>query len=172
MCAVSTTKPNWEFETEEPFSLRAAHIGRQAGARRLGASLYELGPGAIGSPYHVHHANEELLVVLSGTPTVRRPDGRHRLAPGDVIAFPPGAEGAHRVENDSDAPARVLIVSTMQFPDVAEHPDSGKVLAITGPPPHSGEFLAFRREDAVPLLEGETDLTPPPRSGEPPDADG
>jgi uncharacterized cupin superfamily protein len=169
MSAISTTDAAWEFEIEEPFVLRAARIGRQAGARRLGASLYELGPGAIGSPYHVHHANEELLVVLSGTPTVRRPDGRHRLAPGDLIAFPPGRDGAHRVENDSDEPARVLIISTMQFPDVAEHLDSGKVLAITGPPPDTGEFLAFRRADAVEILEGEDDLARAAGGSEPAD---
>src|SRR4051812_43676107 len=59
------------------------------------------------------------------------------LAPpgaGEVVAFPRGAEGAHRVANpDDDEPARVLLVSTMRFPEVAEYPDTGATLTLTEP---------------------------------------
>jgi len=50
-------------------------VGAQAGARELAANVYELDPGAVGSPLHVHHANEELLLVLAGTIAAR--PGRH-----------------------------------------------------------------------------------------------
>jgi uncharacterized cupin superfamily protein len=50
-----------------------------------------------------------------------------------VLAFGVGAPGAHRVFNDSDAPARVLLISTMVFPEVAEHLDTGTTLAMTAP---------------------------------------
>ena len=152
---INVVDVRWEHEVEAPVTLRAARVGAQAGSERLGAALYELGPGAWVSPYHAHHDNEELLVVLAGRPTLRRPGGTDELATGDVVAFPAGPEGAHRVENQRDEPARVLVVSTMVFPDVVEHPDSAKVLALTGPPPHDGELLAFRRADAVHPLEGE-----------------
>lgn len=51
-----------------------------------------------------------------------------------MVAFPRGERGAHRVTNGSSDVARVLIVSTMHFPEVAEHGDTSAVLAMTGPP--------------------------------------
>ncbi|MGH2967848.1 MAG: cupin domain-containing protein, partial [Solirubrobacteraceae bacterium] len=112
--------------------LRALRAGAHAGARELGATLYEIDPGGAVSPYHVHHGNEELLVVLSGTPRLRTPEGVRELESGAVVAFPRGADGAHHVSNAAQEPARVLLVSTMNFPEVAEHLDTGAVLAMTG----------------------------------------
>jgi uncharacterized cupin superfamily protein len=50
-----------------------------------------------------------------------------------VVGFPTGADGAHRVRNVSQMPARYLIVSTMRFPEVAEQLDTGTMLAMRGP---------------------------------------
>jgi uncharacterized cupin superfamily protein len=157
---VSTADPNWLFQMTDPFEAKAAPVGFQAGAQRLGATLYELGAGACASPMHLHHGNEELLVVLSGMPAIRRREGRAQLSPGDVVSFRAGPEGAHRVENDGPDPARVLIVSTMSFPDVVEHLDSDKVLVMMGPPAAGGEMAAFRRDDAVHPSYGEEDIAP------------
>jgi uncharacterized cupin superfamily protein len=127
-------RPEWDSElSDAPFRARAMRVGERAGAEALGATLYEVAPGGAVSPYHAHHANEELLVVLAGEPEVRSPDGRRRLEPGAVVAFVAGERGAHRVTNPGPEPARVLLVSTMRFPDVAEHLDTGAWLAITGP---------------------------------------
>jgi uncharacterized cupin superfamily protein len=112
---------------------RAQRVGAAAGATRLGATVYEIDPGGAVSPYHVHHGNEEMLVVLAGTPSLRTPEGTRRLEAGALVAFRRGGDGAHQVFNASDAPARVLLISTMHFPDVAEHVDTGATLAITSP---------------------------------------
>src|SRR5207248_1693244 len=40
----------------------------------LGMSVYELPPGQTQCPYHFHHGNEEMILVLRGRPTLRRPD--------------------------------------------------------------------------------------------------
>ena len=125
--------PEWDAEMPDaPFRARAMRAGARAGAHELGATLYEIAPGGAISPYHFHHANEELLVVLAGSPEIRTPGGRQRLAAGAVVAFPRGEDGAHAVANPGPDPARVLLVSTMHFPDVAEHVDTGAVLTITG----------------------------------------
>jgi uncharacterized cupin superfamily protein len=79
---------------------------------------------------HVHHANEELLLVLSGTPTLRSPEGTQLLAAGAVIAFARGHVGAHSLVNRSDAPVRYLLVSTTNRPDVVEYPDTGATLVV------------------------------------------
>jgi uncharacterized cupin superfamily protein len=124
----------WDLDaTDSPMRGRAARVGAHAGARELGASVYELQPGGAISPYHLHHGNEELLVVLAGRPALRTEAGTRTLAPGAVVAFPAGPDGAHRVFNPSGHEARVLLVSTMRFPEVAEHADTGTVLTMTGP---------------------------------------
>ena len=127
-------EPDFEQHEREGFTYGRARIGRQAGAERLGASLYEIPPGEALFPYHWHAANEELLIVLAGRPALRTPDGRRELEEGEVVAFRVGPDGAHQVQNRSDATARVLIVSTMIAPEVSAYPDTGKVGAFTRPP--------------------------------------
>jgi uncharacterized cupin superfamily protein len=118
--------PEWDAERDhEPYRWRRARLGRQAGSRDLGASLFEVPPGAATFPLHIHHANEELLFVLAGRPTLRTPDGERELVPGEVVAFPAGRAGGHTVENRSDEPVRYLIVSTMRAPEVNEFPETG-----------------------------------------------
>jgi uncharacterized cupin superfamily protein len=154
-------EPEFDAEQDEPgFRWRRARLGRQAGAERLGASLFEIPPGAAAFPYHFHFANEELLVVVSGRPSLRGPDGTRELAEGEVVAFPVGERGAHQVVNRGDEPVRVLVVSEMIGPDVVVMPDAGKVQARENAPgaPEPGLWQIFRSSDSVGYLEGE----PPP----------
>jgi uncharacterized cupin superfamily protein len=111
---------------------RGTRVGAAAGARELGCTLYELDPGGQASPYHMHHANEELLLVLDGVLELRTPEGTREIIRGAVVVFPAGAGGAHRLRNVSDAPARYVMVSTMRFPEVAEQLDTGTVLVLKG----------------------------------------
>src|SRR5918996_278104 len=122
-------EPEWDAEQDrQPFTWRRARLARQAGSERLGASLYELPPGASSFPPHVHHANEEMIVVLAGHPTLRTIDSERRLEPGELVACPTGRSGAHRLDNREEEPARVLVISTMLAPELIESPDSGKLL--------------------------------------------
>jgi uncharacterized cupin superfamily protein len=120
----------WQHELG---GVRGTLVGAAAGARDLGATVIELPPGAQAAPYPLHHGNEEMLIVLSGTPELRTPAGVRTLEPGAVVAFVAGAEGAHRVSNASGEPCRYVMISTMRFPDVAEHVDTGATLAIREP---------------------------------------
>jgi uncharacterized cupin superfamily protein len=125
-------------------AVRGARVGAAAGSVELGCSVFELDPGGQAAPYHVHHGQEELLVVLEGTLELRTPSGTRPLARGAIVGFPAGPGGAHRVRNTSDDVARYLIVSTMRYPEVAEHPDIGTVLAMRGP----GDGWAFPADSA------------------------
>ena len=150
--------PDFEPREEWPagYEGRFARLGRQAGTERLGASAYELPPGQSICPYHWHAANEELLIVLRGSPTVRTPGGESQLAAGDVVAFPTGEAGAHKVTNAGPEPALVLIVSEMRLPEVAGYPDSEKVMARA---PADGEELRaiFRLADRTGYWDGEAE---------------
>src|SRR6185437_16655292 len=134
--AVDFDDPRWEADKYP--GRRVARVGAQAGARELGASVYELDPGVVGSPLHVHHANEELLLVLAGTLSLRGPDGTGILSAGAVVAFPRGQAGTHSLVNRSDAPVRYLVVSTTNCPDVVEYPDTGATLVVL-----AGQRLAY-----------------------------
>jgi uncharacterized cupin superfamily protein len=151
-----------EFDAQQdkpPFSWRRARLGRQAGSEALGASLFELPPGASSFPLHVHHANEEMIVVLAGRPTLRTIDGERELEPGELIACPAGRRGGHRVDNRTEEPARFLVVSTMHAPEVNEFPDSGKVwVRDYAPGGDAGESeidKVLRVGDEVDYLDGE-----------------
>jgi uncharacterized cupin superfamily protein len=126
--SVDFTQPSWDADRFP--GRHVAPVGAQAGARELAANVYELDPGAVGSPSHVHHANEELLLVLAGTLSLRGPDDIRLLSAGAVVAFPRGRAGAHSLVNRSDAPVRYLVVSTTNCPDVVEYPDVGATLVV------------------------------------------
>ena len=121
----------WDFDRE---GTRAAWLGRRAGAELLGASVYELEPEARWADLHFHHANEEMLFVVSGTPTLITGDDERVLEPGEVVALPRGKPGTHRVENRSEENTRFLITSTNVFPDVVEYPERASVFVLTEPP--------------------------------------
>ena len=160
MSEVNVFDPEWdEHQDEPPFTWRRARIGRRAGSEKLGASLFEVPPGASTFPLHLHHANEELLVVVAGRPTLRTLEGESELVAGEVVAFPAGRRGAHRLDNRTEEPVEVLLVSTMLAPEINEYPDSGKVWARSYPP--GGEpgpeaaFLIARPEDNLDYMDGE-----------------
>lgn len=125
-------EPQWDAEYDKPpFRWRRARLGRQVGCEKLGASLFEIPPGASSFPLHAHYANEELIFVLEGRPTLRTLEAERQLEPGDVVACPVGRRGSHRLDNRQDGHARVLVVSTMLAPELVEYPDTGKVWGRT-----------------------------------------
>jgi uncharacterized cupin superfamily protein len=165
MTAANAFEPQFEpGDYPDGYRGRWAPVGRQAGAEHLGASVYEIDPGQVLCPYHWHAGNEELLIVLRGTPTLRTPAGRRPLAEGEVVAFPAGEEGAHTVINTTGDPARVLLLSEMNAPDVIVYPDSDKVLARqeASGTPAEGIRALFRLGDQVDYWEGEV----PPHDAE------
>jgi len=119
------------------------------GARALGLTVYELPPGQSAFPYHYELGREEWLLVLSGRPTLRDPDDEYQLEPGDLIVFPEGEEGAHKVTNNGEEVARIAMLSNTDEPSVAFYPDSGKI----GLWP-AGKL--FRLADEVDYFDGET----------------
>jgi uncharacterized cupin superfamily protein len=150
--------PEFDGETErEGFRTRRAKLGARAGSRRLGASLFEIHPGQAAFPLHYHLGNEELLVAVSGRPTLRTMDGERVLDEGELVAFPVGEAGAHQVVNRTQQPVRILIVSEMRSPDIVVRAESGKISAFGRPPGSEGEGMhgVYFERDSVPFWEGE-----------------
>jgi uncharacterized cupin superfamily protein len=140
-----------EPDADDPEGYRALalRIGPLVGASRLGLSVYELPPGQSICPYHYEAGDEEWLLVLEGRPSVRTPAGEEELEPGEVVCFPEGEEGAHKVTNRGEGSVRVAMLSTKREPAVCVYPDSNKV--GVWPP---GKL--FRLDDDVDYWDGES----------------
>ncbi|MFN8223350.1 MAG: cupin domain-containing protein [Gaiellales bacterium] len=127
-------------ENNEPgYRFRRLRLREALGLELLGGSIYELDPGQRLWAYHWHHANEELAIVLDGQVTLRTTDGERPVAEGEMLGFRRGPGGAHQLRNDGDAPARILMLSTTNLPDLCEYPDSGKLGAFGGFPFHRND---------------------------------
>ncbi|SCC20963.1 cupin domain-containing protein [Kosakonia oryziphila] len=98
-------------------------------ASKLGASIDTLPPGKRGCPFHLHHAQEEMFIVLNGRGTLRIGDEERAIEEGDVICIPPGKAWPHQIINTSDQPLLYLSISTMESPEICEYPDADKFLA-------------------------------------------
>jgi uncharacterized cupin superfamily protein len=118
---------DWDTRSErDGYRHRSVAVGKRLGAELLGATVYELPPGERTWPYHWETVSEEWVLVLEGRPTLRTPEGERELGAGDVAVFPRGPAGAHALENRSDDPARVVLLSTKGPLEVVHYPDSGK----------------------------------------------
>ncbi len=119
-------------------------------ASKLGAGFDILAPGKRSCPYHFHHAQEEMFVVLEGEGTLRVAGEMVPVRAGDVVFIPPGAEYPHQFINTSGAPMKYLSISTQERPELCEYPDSGKVAGYT-----RGLRIIQRPADSLNYWDGE-----------------
>lgn len=142
-----------ELDERRPagFASRAAALRQLLGGERVGLTVFELPPGERATPYHYELGNEEWLIVLSGRPTLRTPEGEVELGPWETVFFPDGEAGAHQVSNRTAETLRIAMWSTRHRPCVHVYPDSGKL--FVRPP---GVFFRLEDADAVGYWDGET----------------
>ncbi len=106
-------------------------VGAAIGAKDLGCMYMQVEPGKRAFPFHNHHGNEEMFVILEGTGTYRFHDQEHEITAGSICGAPKGGpETAHQIINTGDIVLKYLAISTMNDPDICEYPDSGKFSAI------------------------------------------
>jgi uncharacterized cupin superfamily protein len=155
MSKLNANDGEFQYDAEDPEGFKAGmkRFGRDLGATATGMSIYELPPGQAICPYHYEYAEEEWLVVLEGTPTLRTPEGFETLEPWDAVFFPPGPEGAHGVRNDTEDTVRVLMFSTVTHPAASVYPDSGKIGIWTGNP---DDDVLVQKASRVDYYAGET----------------
>lgn len=120
------------------FEAQLGPLAEPLGAEKLGYRMVMLPPGKTGWPYHSHHVNEEMFFILEGTGVLRFADKIYTVKPGDVISCPPGPQGPHQLTNTSATPMKYLAVSTREFPDICEYPDSDKIGVYMDVPDNAG----------------------------------
>ncbi len=131
---------------DEGFRVRGARLGPHLAAQTWNATVYELAPGEATAGYHYKWCREEWALVLSGAPTLRHADGESVLRTGDILCFPEGPSGAHRLFNGSAATARLIVFSTSAGrPMSAFFPEDGTVLVCVS----DRERFLFRHADQI-----------------------
>jgi uncharacterized cupin superfamily protein len=126
-------------------------VSRAVGSTGTAMYVYDLAPGRSSCPYHYEY-EEEWLLVLDGTIVVRTPDGEQMLERGEIVCFPAGPTGAHKVMNRAESTARVMMFSSAHVPAVSVYPDSDKIGVWPG---DEANELVFKRGTAVLYSEGE-----------------
>ena len=146
--------------TAQHFDGRMGSVGSRIGARKLGYNITAVPPGARAFPFHSHRVNEEMFFILEGSGEVRIGNERHAVRSGDFIANPPGGpETAHQLINTGTGELKYLAVSTLEYPEICDYPDSGKFLVAEQPRNADGSVSGFRHigraESAFDYWDGE-----------------
>jgi uncharacterized cupin superfamily protein len=102
-------------------------LGATAKSKNLIFDLRLLNPGQFSFPYHFHHNSEEMMMIVSGTMTLRTEEGFEIMTAGDIVYFETGETGAHQFYNHSSEPCTYLDIRTLYGIDVSEYPDSRKI---------------------------------------------
>jgi len=150
--------PVYRGESGERFEFHMASLARAVGGRAIGANVTTVKPGKAGFPLHHHHANEEHFFILSGTGVLRMGDETYPVRPQDyIVTLPGGPETAHQLVNAGDEDLVYLAISTMQYPEVAGYPESGKtgVRLTAGETPEARFLLRDGDKDSVGYWDGE-----------------
>lgn len=130
----SSTSPRGKFSRANKDVSVA--LGRKPGSLNLverhpfDVQICRIPPGTIRCPYHSHSAQWEFYHVISGSGSVRHPDGQTAIEADDAFIFPPNEP--HQLINDSTADLVVYIVADNPIGESCYYPDSQKWAVKSG----------------------------------------
>ena len=123
-----------------PFEQGTLYKGSDAGfaallgLKGLGIRYNEVPAGKSSCPFHNHHVEEELFIVLEGEGTYRYGPNSYPFKAGDVLGAPTGGkETAHQIINTGSVMLKYLGVANNAATEVCEYPDSGKFQVSSRP---------------------------------------
>jgi uncharacterized cupin superfamily protein len=133
----------------EPFASRVQGrvkraLGDVFGLRNFGVNLTRLAPSAISALRHAHTAQDELIYILEGHPTLVTDAGETQLAPGMCAGFRAGSGDAHHLQNRTASDVLYLEVGDRSPGDQASYPDDDIAAALGA----DGKWL-FTRKDGT-----------------------
>jgi uncharacterized cupin superfamily protein len=145
-----------DVEENGLYTSSRGQISDHIGAKKLGYNLTVLPPGKAQCPFHCHHGEEEMFLVLEGEGELRFGGRRYPIRKHDVIACPSGGpEAAHQIINTGTTTMRYLALSTLGDVEACEFPDSGKILVLAGKRGERNLRKMFRAETVVDYYDRE-----------------
>jgi uncharacterized cupin superfamily protein len=140
---------------EPKYECSHARLSEGTAATKLAAGMHVVPAGKRACPYHLHHAQEEMFIVLEGSGTLRVAGEMLPIKAGDTIFIPPGREFPHQIINTSDAVLKYIAIGTTDDPEICEYPDSGKYLAEGGLPTKEPFAVIGKSASSLHYWEGE-----------------
>jgi len=119
--------------------------------QNLNFDLRQLNPGQYCSAYHFHRHAEELFMILSGSATLRTPEGLEVVEAGDLIFLEKGETGAHQLYNHTDESCTYLDIRTFIGYDICEYPDSNKIFIVP-------TYEIFSKDSQLKYYDGEENI--------------
>lgn len=126
-------------------------LALEAKSKNLIFDMRLLNPGQYSFPYHYHRNAEELMMIISGSMTLRSPEGLQIVGKGDIVFIEMGETGAHQFFNHSSEPCTYLDIRTLYGIDVVEYPDSDKINIIPA-------YEVFEKKSKVNYFKGEENV--------------
>ena len=121
-------------------------VGDAGGLTQFGAHVITLPPGEWSSQRHWHSHEDELVYIMSGTPTLIDDEGEQVLSPGDFTAHPAGDSNGHHMINKTDEDVVFLVIGTRNpQEDSGHYPDIDLAIPANGTPNR-----VFTRKDGTP----------------------
>ncbi len=128
-----------------------SRIKKGVNPENLNFDLRQLNPDQYSAPYHFHRYAEELFLIISGSATLRTPNGLEIVHNGDLLFFEKGEKGAHQLYNHTMEACVYLDIRTYFGFDIAEYPDSDKILIAP-------TFEIFNNNSQASYFDGETKI--------------
>jgi len=144
-----------DIEDNGYYTSQRALFSDGIGAKKLGYNLTVLPPGKAQCPFHNHHGEEEMFLILEGQGELRFGTERYPIRKHDVIACPPGGRDvAHQIINTGSIAMRYLSLSKLSRIEICEYPDSSKIGVYSDEP--AGLRKMYRSESTVDYYDRET----------------
>ena len=128
-----------------------SRIKKGVNPENLNFDLRQLNPDQYSAPFHFHRYAEELFLIISGSATLRTPNGLEIVNSGDLIFFEKGETGAHQLYNHTNKSCIYLDIRTYIGYDIAEYPDSDKILIAPS-------FEIYNKNSQMSYFDGETKI--------------
>lgn len=128
---IDPNKLDFKFDSQslKDFNLKTLtpRLGEITNSTHFKFDIRQLDPDTFSFPYHFHRNAEELIMILSGSLTLRSKDGLRVINKGEIVFFEMGESGVHQFYNHEKAPCVYLDIRTTIGIDITEYPDSGKI---------------------------------------------
>ena len=142
-----------ELQSElKPYSWYSSpRLSELGNSKDLFFNMRKLNPGKYSYPYHYHRNAEEVLLILSGSATLRIREGLEIVNKGDIFFFEKGEASAHQLYNHTSEPCIYFDLRTNNGFDVAEFPDTNKLIIAP-------DMNIFERGEDVDYFKGDENV--------------
>ncbi len=148
---IETISPKYKNE-HEGYEYKKYEVTKRSEFNQAYICFYEIMPGKAAFPKHYHSYNTECFYIIEGEGKIETEGEEFSIKKGDIIVFPCGKAGTHKIINTSSNQNLLYIdFDTTNSPDIIHYVDSNKIGVIQ----HGISSEFYREGDQVDYYEGE-----------------